>query len=60
MTEAGRITEGQRIAAEALIERAEVMGRPIEEDVLEMAREVLRLAEDQDRAEAQKPIGNPA
>jgi len=60
MTIADHISRGERIAAEALIERAEVMGRPIRPEILETARKVLRLCEEQERAEAQKPIGNPA
>jgi hypothetical protein len=48
------------MAAEALIQRAEVMGRPIREEILETARYVLERWHDEQLDEAQKPIGNPA
>jgi hypothetical protein len=53
-------TRAERIAARALIHRAEEMGRPIAPDVLATARLVMRNAKAEDARPAQKPIGNPA
>ena len=62
MAHRNRITIAQLRAAEGLIQRAEVMGRPIPEDVLERARLILRIAEEDGLAQtaSQNPIGNPA
>ena len=60
MTTDRRVSRGEAMAAEALIERADVMGRPIRPEILEAARRLLRLWEEQKRDAAQKPIGNPA
>ncbi len=61
MAQRWRVTIAQLRAAEALIERAELMGRPIRVEVLERARDIVRMAdEDGMPTRAQKPIGNPA
>jgi hypothetical protein len=58
MAETRTVSLAKRMAAEALIDRAERLGRPIPERTLAKARAILREAAKQDAP--QKPMGSPA